>query len=77
MFAAPCGGEAFAGFGMNAFMPVIANASPLHFQKTKMLRFSLFFREFHRNIFIYRPSWQIIPGIYRLIFDVNLKSNLL
>jgi len=37
MFAALCGGEAFAGLGMNTFMPVIANASPLLFQKTKLL----------------------------------------
>ncbi len=30
-------GEAFACLGMNACMPVIANASPLRFQKTKVL----------------------------------------
>lgn len=30
MFAALCRGEAFAGLDMNACMPIIANASPLH-----------------------------------------------
>ena len=37
-FAARCRGKALACLGMNAFMPVIANASPLRFQKTKVLR---------------------------------------
>ena len=31
MFATQCRGEAFARFGMNAFMTIIANASPLLF----------------------------------------------
>ncbi|QII13236.1 hypothetical protein KsCSTR_38570 [Candidatus Kuenenia stuttgartiensis] len=37
MFTARCRGEAFACLSMNACMPVIANASPLWFQKTKVL----------------------------------------
>ena len=37
MFASWCKGEAFASLGMNACMPMIANASPLLFQKTKLL----------------------------------------
>ncbi|TVM04215.1 MAG: hypothetical protein CV087_00800 [Candidatus Brocadia sp. WS118] len=38
MFAVQCRGEAFASLGMNACMPIIANASPLLFQKTKLLQ---------------------------------------
>ncbi|TVM03798.1 MAG: hypothetical protein CV087_03585 [Candidatus Brocadia sp. WS118] len=37
MFASWCRGEAFASLGMNAYMPMIAHASPLLFQKTKLL----------------------------------------
>ena len=38
MFAVQCRGEAFASLGMNAHLcQIIANASPLLFQKTKLL----------------------------------------
>ena len=37
MFAAHCRGEAFATIGIHAFIPKLANASPLLFQKTKVL----------------------------------------
>ena len=42
MFAARCRGEAFAITGIHAFMPKHANASPLRFQKTKVLPFFTF-----------------------------------
>ncbi|MBV6518564.1 MAG: hypothetical protein HCAMLNBO_01266 [Candidatus Brocadia fulgida] len=37
MFTIPCRGEAFACLGVDVFMPITANASPLLFQKTKLL----------------------------------------
>ncbi len=37
MFAAQCRGEAFAKIGIHAFIPKLANASPLLFQKTVTL----------------------------------------
>ena len=36
MFAVQCRGEAFAIIGMHAFIPKLANASPLLFQRTKL-----------------------------------------
>ncbi|QII10454.1 hypothetical protein KsCSTR_10750 [Candidatus Kuenenia stuttgartiensis] len=56
MFAARCRGEAFARLGMNACMPVMANASPLRFQKTKV---------FHK----YRLA-QEIPFKFYLIYII-------
>ena len=38
MFTAQCRGEAFAIIGIHAFIPKLANASPLLFQKTKLLQ---------------------------------------